>query len=328
MITPIPRLSRKIRVNPGELSSRYYRVNIRFDGRPLEDQGFAPDNVKSYMLEDPVRIIQGNPTIQYKPVGECIYCGARGTRLTDEHIVSKGLGGSLILPEASCISCAGKTSAIEGAVLRNLLWSPRRNVGIRGRRRKGPKLSPSVTAIVDGKEITISLPAADDPAWLFLMTMQAPGLLSGQPHDSSGLSGLWLTPLGGTEAVQAMGIREMVTPPFDTLRFCQFLAKIAHSFAMATLPRVHIAPLLLPLILKATTRKTVYFPCYQLVGGFPQTFSNSDSLHEIALRGVIANGILYAVVHIRLFANLGAPVYTVVAGRIESGRIQLSPVSM
>ena len=58
------------------------------------------------------------PPEAYAPVGRCIYCGATEhspgrAKLGDEHIVPEGLGGMMILPEASCGRCEGMTSSIE-----------------------------------------------------------------------------------------------------------------------------------------------------------------------------------------------------------------------
>ena len=41
------------------------------------------------------------PTV-YPPVRRCIYCGATTSPLGKEHIIPYGLGGSMILPRASC----------------------------------------------------------------------------------------------------------------------------------------------------------------------------------------------------------------------------------
>ena len=52
----------------------------------------------------------------YQPVWRCIYCGAAPTRkgaLGKEHIIPQGLGGTLILPRASCRSCEDITKRIE-----------------------------------------------------------------------------------------------------------------------------------------------------------------------------------------------------------------------
>jgi hypothetical protein len=61
---------------------------------------------------------------RYAPAGFCIYCGARGpsVALGQEHIVPKGLGGTLILPDASCRDCEKITGAIEQQCLRRMFW--------------------------------------------------------------------------------------------------------------------------------------------------------------------------------------------------------------
>jgi len=52
---------------------------------------------------------------------------------------------------------------------------------------------------------------------------------------------------------------------------------------------------------------------YDLIGGMPST-DPSDNLHELELNWHRSEGVDYALVRIRLFANLGAPTYLVVAG--------------
>jgi 5-methylcytosine-specific restriction endonuclease McrA len=56
------------------------------------------------------------PDTVLAPVSACIYCGATepDTKLTDEHIVPLSLGGTLILPKASCLACARQTGKLEG----------------------------------------------------------------------------------------------------------------------------------------------------------------------------------------------------------------------
>ena len=50
----------------------------------------------------------------YPSVGACIYCGTTEGKLTTEHIIAEGFGGTLLLPNATCQSCAAETSAVEG----------------------------------------------------------------------------------------------------------------------------------------------------------------------------------------------------------------------
>ncbi|WP_217539485.1 HNH endonuclease, partial [Stenotrophomonas sp. GbtcB23] len=60
-----------------------------------------------------VTAINAVNSLRLAPVGASIYCGATDGRLTEEHIIPKGLGGTLVLPQASCDDCAAITSLFE-----------------------------------------------------------------------------------------------------------------------------------------------------------------------------------------------------------------------
>src|SRR5258708_6900327 len=72
--------------------------------------------------------------------GECIYCGARDVKLTDEHVVPFGFGGNVELLEASCVPCAEETSKCEREIARNVLSDFRIHANIQTYR---PKRRPS-----------------------------------------------------------------------------------------------------------------------------------------------------------------------------------------
>lgn len=57
----------------------------------------------------------------FKTIGRCIYCGRKGhaERLTREHVIPKGLNGSLIFLGASCEACRVTTARFEEEVLRS-----------------------------------------------------------------------------------------------------------------------------------------------------------------------------------------------------------------
>jgi hypothetical protein len=68
-------------------------------------------------------IMQYRTHKRYAAQGICIYCGATASppsRLSDEHIIARSLGGIAILPEASCECCAKITSQIEGYCANNI----------------------------------------------------------------------------------------------------------------------------------------------------------------------------------------------------------------
>ena len=60
---------------------------------------------------------------EYGPVGFCIYCktlGSDDNPVTDEHIIPEGMGGPMVLRDASCQDCARVISAAEGFCQRNM----------------------------------------------------------------------------------------------------------------------------------------------------------------------------------------------------------------
>jgi hypothetical protein len=81
------------------LNHRYYRVRIKLDERRLEDQGCAPKDPSHYNLEDATVVTLDGPPIIYPPFGSCLYCGVKfftphsQIKLSEEHIVSAGIGG-------------------------------------------------------------------------------------------------------------------------------------------------------------------------------------------------------------------------------------------
>jgi hypothetical protein len=61
----------------------------------------------------------------YPPAGLCVYCESVEQLLSREHIIARGLGGRLVLPEASCAQCRKITSEIEFMCLRAILGNVR-----------------------------------------------------------------------------------------------------------------------------------------------------------------------------------------------------------
>jgi hypothetical protein len=59
--------------------------------------------------------------------------------------------------------------------------------------------------------------------------------------------------------------------------------------------------------------------CYDLIGGYYEMFALSTNLHEISLAYNRQERITYILAHIRLFANLGGPIYAVIVGELPSG---------
>ena len=87
------------------------------------------------------------------PVWECIYCGASSDNLGKEHIVPFGLGGTFVLPRASCEDCGDVTGKVEQTILRGQMWNVRALRRIQSRHPdKMPTKGEPVVITGEGKE--------------------------------------------------------------------------------------------------------------------------------------------------------------------------------
>jgi hypothetical protein len=255
-----------------------------------------------------------DPAVRRPPKGLCIYCGNDRYRDTDnrklgeEHIIAEALGGNLIIEEAACQACERRINDFEQPILKTILYAPRVHLGIRRKRRKRGDETIKVQGKVAGKDVEIFLPIKNVPVLLFLLRLGPPGILNNRPSNIAEMEGAWFAHLTPGPLVPA-GFESFASPTLDTYKFCQFLAKIAHCFAVDVLGD-GFTPLLLDVI-----REEARSTRYDLIGG-ARNDDHSENLHELALIRQRAGGVDYALVRIRLFANLGAPTYLVVAGSL------------
>lgn len=109
-------------------------------------------------------------------IGECIYCGAKGVELRDEHIIPAGLSGTWTIPKANCDACAEIISLAELKVLRGPLRLPRASLGLFTR---NPDKMPKTLPLTVNGEL-VDLPASDYPGFLTLVEFEPPAYWSGK----------------------------------------------------------------------------------------------------------------------------------------------------
>ena len=120
----------------GGLTARYVRVKVLPKGHPQAIDGWwdglSRTNPPSVQIPNAISITSRSVSDRsHDPIGRCIYCRAlesvpgSGERLHEEHILAEGLGGTLILREASCVECENKIKQSEGKILRTSLFAPR-----------------------------------------------------------------------------------------------------------------------------------------------------------------------------------------------------------
>lgn len=263
------------------------------------------------------------PTVRLEPIGQCIYCGSRGS-LTDEHIVPAGLDGNYVLPKASCHDCARTTSGFESKVL-NSIRDLRAGIDMGGRRRKSRPRTAPLTLVSRGIEILHRLAFREHLLPLMLPVFPEPGCFTrDQPKQGIDLIGLRIIKFGqepNTIAAQqgAEGIK--IEARMHPVEFARMLAKIGYCYAVAhwgldAFSEVFVLP-----AIRGQTDDVGHW-----VGTYIRDHPKSDDptlihqLEVIADSGGLHNGvpITHALAHIQLFANSPSPVYRVVVGKLRS----------
>lgn len=248
-------------------------------------------------------------------VGHCIYCGETEGPLSDEHTVPYSLGGTAVLRNASCPSCAEITSRFELDIARFQLGAFRVRAHLPTRH---PKERPKTLSLEllnkDGSRRILKVDPYEHPSTLMLPDLPEPFLLEPtligprRPFrmfvafaDSDVLE------LPRKHNAVAMGIGS-----FDIGSFYLLLAKVAHAGAYyypGNWSRLW-EPLLPDLILGKTEDYD------RLIGGTGNPeFAPSDGSFPMFYRTVEVGNEMYLVAFFRLFGQNDTPTYQVVVGQ-------------
>jgi hypothetical protein len=238
----------------------------------------------------------------------CIYCGKRKD-LQDEHVIPYGLEGDYVLRQASCSDCGAMTSRFELAVLRHLLLPARTSLEIRTRRpRERPDRLP-LLEMEDGERRTRDVAVEDHPTYMALPVLLPPAGLRGADKPNLEVTGAWLALVGRTSLAEASrqrgGTAVGVQLSVDAYAFARMIGKIGFGFAVAA--DLGSVATDLPACLRADDESIGW-----LVGGAPDISLPETGLHAADVS--VVDGIVH--VRVRLFAQLGAPEYLVLAGRL------------
>lgn len=259
------------------------------------------------------RIIEAHQAYRFASVGECIYCGV-DQGLSDEHIIPFSLGGKLVLPDASCKTCAAITSKIERSVLKGFMYKAR-VVGNFPSRRKKDRPSTLSTRLItrDDNVVEHPIPVEEAPAFLFLPKFARASILNNQLP----VSGITIT---GQETLHfGKNIEELIhnhnakgiqfSSQVQATEFAKLLAKIAYGYFVAEMglfPRDE-TPLLRLIRGEADDGGS-------WIGSHEYTLEVESKKPQHAL-GVVqysnGNNIQSFIVRVKLFANSGANGYEV-----------------
>jgi hypothetical protein len=267
-------------------------------------------------------VSQGNGQLRllnnykYTPVGYCIYCG--NTRdLQDEHILPYGLGGSAVLPKASCAKCSRITGQMEQQLLRGSFWQVRlyRKLQSRTKHRDAPAIYP-LRLVKNGIESTVSLPLAEYPILIPFLDFGLPGYLENRPVAKGipmkGLITISFGPKPEQVAARFGAKNVKITVSENPVPFARVIAKIAFSWAFAEgyIQKIVGPSFVIPAILGDSDD----------IGHWVGTISaitpkELGMLHQIVIREDKENNVLLCGVH--LFADSNTPFYGVVLGKLH-----------
>lgn len=176
----------------------------------------------------------------------CIYCNEYSEKLTDEHIIPLGLGGSLILKKCSCYNCNSITSRFENFILRGHWLATRKRLNM-GSRRKNQPVAPMKAILIkaDGSRISGTVPL-EECFFQLIFDFYEPELLYREiiggvkPYAKSAsvlfikekLPKKFTDDTGRKQNVSASEKIEFLLHEFTAENFFRFLAKVAHSFVI------------------------------------------------------------------------------------------------
>jgi hypothetical protein len=267
-------------------------------------------------MNDPYPSLEKMERKRYLPYGECIYCGTKDN-LTNEHIIPYGLGGTLELPQSSCVRCAAETSKVERAVLRGELRPARvfRALQSRRKHRGAPDLYPLVVTR-NGKEETVELPLNKYPILVPFPNFTPPRLAVGAETKAGiDVAGITTISFGANPKVVLQELGATSIKPFvetHPAQFARMIAKIGYAMAAAggALSAIEGASPIRDVILGTNPRIGDY------VGTLTYPPAAYDGqLHRVVVLSDTNSGQLVA--DVQLFSDSYAPRYGVLLGKLR-----------
>jgi hypothetical protein len=253
---------------------------------------------------------------RFKPIGVCIYCGAAGPDLSDEHIVPYALNGNWVLPKASCAKCAYITGQlIEQRVLRGELRQLGAALNFQTR---NPAERPTFVRLkADGRDIDV--PIQDCPILMPFIKFPVPGILDGR-EPALGINAIGTITLrwgpDPDEFAAERGIKELsLQSTVRPAEFARMIAKIGYSWVVARFGLESVVEnLVSPVILGNSAGIGNVIGCALTDVPKPPTF-NEHVLQPLTYKGGLSGEDRLLAVRIKLFADAPTPAYEVVLGR-------------
>lgn len=265
------------------------------------------------------------PNFHFEPANNCIYCRRfrPEVELTKEHIIPDGIGGHLILPEASCRECARIIHQFESEVITNNFGDARDGWGIKSRKRRGKKRREIRThyraySIQEYDDSVEEYPISSDmPISIFFETTGQPPTIFTGADVPTGNQNLFVS---GINYENLPKPHRLMSRPCRTGNFTRFAAKVGHSYASAILGSRGFDPWLTTYILQGNTTNPYLIGTAQRKGTGERLHQIGIEVHStqtIGLLGLPMTQRDLVVVYLELFAPLLSPVLEIVVGELQ-----------
>ena len=147
-----------------------------------------------------------------------------------------GLGGQLVLLNASCKRCAKVTSSLETTLLKHQWFAARAALRTRTRRPKVRRKSRPMLIENDGEIHTVLAGWQDQWKVIQLPIFPAPAHLDGRPYaggiESTSMDQFELSEKG-EDIAKRHGADKVLLPDYPVEVFARFVAKVAYGYAVA-----------------------------------------------------------------------------------------------
>lgn len=259
------------------------------------------------VLGDPSGILDFSK-LRTEPANECIYCSSQ-LKLSREHVIPYGLGGTLTILRGSCERCRKITHAFETSVLRGPMQMVRYIQGTQSRsKHRDVRKTIPVKLEMDGQEMVANVPRDEAPILLPFPVFAAPDPNGGEPRLISVVTGSFGADLESFARSRGTKKIEIRVLQKDALAFARMIAKIAYATA-------HVEGILPRLRDKSSlVRSMMDHPntIGRFVGTLPPPYKKYPGIqHRIAFKELVGGGVIGEV---QLFASAGAPTYLVILG--------------
>lgn len=246
----------------------------------------------------------------FGPQDACVFCRARGSFRTREHIIPKAIGGTFTVPSATCRTCQVSLHKLETELLSGALRNYRLKFGFPTKTYKKSDIIGTKVRKGDDTPSIEHYSRSMLMAPMIQMFVPPPFAIFGRPETEKFVY-IW------------QHFRDFRHPrntvfTFGPLRaesYFQIIVKMAHAYSVATFGADGFLWLAGHCVTDPDLEPFQWAGCLQAaVDKFPP--AEPGTLHRMSFQTWRTPHKLYLVVEIRLFAHLGGPVYSVVTGEL------------